>query len=342
MSKESKIQELSDDIEVVGPGQMLAQARCKMGLSQQDVADRLNFRTTLVKGIEEENFDPSVPATFNRGYLRNYAKLVNLSADEVLSAYEMLNIAQQQCAELQSFSKGTEKQAESNLIMWISYLILAVLIGSTIVWWLQETKDNNETFIPASLDISTKEIEIEDALVNKSVTDNRRSANTQVESDNIENGNVVKLDDSLHEEQKKTNTIQSEKSEVKVSLAETLMDAPIADETQNKAIVTELKSSVVENSETLTQNDLDETSAVNSEVLFTFTGDCWVNIYDATGERLAWGIKKSGYVMTVSGQAPFNITLGKPELVTIEYNENVIDMSQFNRGNIAKFSLPLP
>ena len=117
MNKESNIQALSDDIEVVGPGQMLAQARNKMGLSQQDVADRLNFRNTLVKGIEEEVFDQSIPATFNRGYLRNYAKLVKISAEDVLSAYEMLNVAQQQCAELQSFSKGTEKQAESNLIM---------------------------------------------------------------------------------------------------------------------------------------------------------------------------------------------------------------------------------
>jgi len=78
-----------------------------------------------------------------------------------------------------------------------------------------------------------------------------------------------------------------------------------------------------------------------STAIFTFSGDCWVNIYDATGERIAWGVKKIGYVMTVTGIAPLQITLGKPELVTIVFNDQDVDMSAFNIGNIAKFTLPL-
>jgi cytoskeleton protein RodZ len=52
-------------------------------------------------------------------------------------------------------------------------------------------------------------------------------------------------------------------------------------------------------------------------------------------------VKKSGYIMRISGQAPFSITLGKPELVQIDYNDVPVDMAVFNAGNIAKFSLPL-
>ena len=90
------------------------------------------------------------------------------------------------------------------------------------------------------------------------------------------------------------------------------------------------------------ENKLDESIAsLVANVVFTFSGDCWVNIYDATGERIAWGVKKSGYVMQISGQAPFSITLGKPELVQIDYNDVPVDMTAFNAGNIAKFSLPM-
>ena len=78
-----------------------------------------------------------------------------------------------------------------------------------------------------------------------------------------------------------------------------------------------------------------------STVIFTFSGDCWVNIYDNTGERIAWGVKKSGYEMTISGQAPFKVTLGRPELAAIVFNNQTIDMSSFSAGNIAKFTLPL-
>jgi len=80
---------------------------------------------------------------------------------------------------------------------------------------------------------------------------------------------------------------------------------------------------------------------VESTVVFTFAGDCWVNITDATGERVAWGVKKTDYVMTIKGVAPFNVTLGKPELGTIDFAGQNVDMSQFNAGNIAKFTLPL-
>jgi len=86
---------------------------------------------------------------------------------------------------------------------------------------------------------------------------------------------------------------------------------------------------------------LSEAEVTLTNVTFTFSGDCWVNISDATGERIAWGVKKLGYVMKISGQAPFNVTLGKPELVAIKFSEEIIDMSQFNVGNIAKFTLPV-
>ncbi len=45
--------------------------------------------------------------------------------------------------------------------------------------------------------------------------------------------------------------------------------------------------------------------------------------------------------MTIKGVAPFKVTLGKPELVTIEFNGSVVDLSKFSAGNIAKFTLPL-
>ena len=73
MSKEETVEvnELSEDMEVVGPGQMLAHAREKLGYTQQYIADKLNYRLPLVKNIEADNFDKSLPETFNRGYHRS-------------------------------------------------------------------------------------------------------------------------------------------------------------------------------------------------------------------------------------------------------------------------------
>ncbi len=45
--------------------------------------------------------------------------------------------------------------------------------------------------------------------------------------------------------------------------------------------------------------------------------------------------------MTISGAAPLKITLGKPELASIVFDGEPVDMSMFSKGNIAKFTLPL-
>ena len=313
------VSELSDDIEVVGPGAMLAQAREAIHLSQQQVADKLNFRLVLVKDIENEVFDKSIPATFIRGYLRSYAKLVDLSSDDVLASYQMLNIAQQQGAEMQSFSKGTEKQAESNRIMWISYLILALLIASTIVWWLQQGKMSN----PESANVSNEKLAVVDSLT-KQTSGALPLAITEVvlvekTPESVEAEKVSSDSKKLNDESLATDRVQALGAE------------------KLTAAVEQTSALAFDNAE----SSLSTRGNTKSDIEFTFSGDCWVNIYDDSGERLAWGIKKAGYVMSISGTAPFNVTLGKPELVAIKYNDDVIDLSQFNRGNIAKFSLPL-
>lgn len=356
MSEEKAVAELTEDMEVVGPGQMLAEARKNLGLSAEDVADKLNFRKTLVDDIEQDNFDHSLPSTFNRGYLRNYAKLVNISIEDVLTSYETLNIAQKQGAELQSFSKQTEKQAETNRLMWISYLILAVLIGSTVIWWVQDARMTQSSApAPGESDISTDSKNSETNLQAEIAVGDKSDSEQPSDTD------TVSLSQSLL-----ANPVDSEELDIKatpdVMANQTISNTEIATENQlpsdatvaasnnEEGAVTEKVPSDQElvkeaNNLVPVNEDIAQTQETVAQVIsaavFTFSGDCWVNIYDATGERVAWGIKKAGYVMNIKGVAPFSVTLGKPELVSIEFEQQPVDMSSFNRGNIAKFTLPI-
>ena len=79
----SEVTEITEDIEIIGPGRLLSDARKAKGLSIEQVADQLNFRKGLVKEIEDDHFDRSLPSTFNRGYLKNYAKLVDVPEEDV-------------------------------------------------------------------------------------------------------------------------------------------------------------------------------------------------------------------------------------------------------------------
>ncbi|MDO6427451.1 cytoskeleton protein RodZ [Thalassotalea sp. 1_MG-2023] len=340
MTQNEQINEHSEEQETLSPGKMLAQARKKMGLSELDVADRLNFRKALVGEIEQDIFDTSLPSTFNRGYLKNYAKLVNLPEAEVLASYEALNIVStqdKQGSPMQSFSKETEKQAENSRLMLLTYLILATLVGSSVIWWIQDAKQSQKT---EAVDTSSTEAQPTSVEQPSLTTD----VDEQPENEIIDDANIAPLAETLktttesHEKNIATDTDAEQLSTELTQQADnaTPNDVALANEPVVQNSLSNMDAEANDKQESLTPTDEPLVSAQ-----FTFSGDCWVNIYDATGERVAWGIKKTGYVMNISGQAPFKVTLGKPELVAIAFQGDNIDMSQFSRGNIAKFTLPL-
>ncbi len=73
--------ELPDADATVGPGAQLRLAREAAGLSLDQVAQQLKLAPRQVKALEDENFGVLPGRTFTRGFLRNYARLLNLDAD---------------------------------------------------------------------------------------------------------------------------------------------------------------------------------------------------------------------------------------------------------------------
>jgi len=307
-----QVTELDEFMEMLSPGAMLSEARKGLSLSQEFISSKLNLKVGLIKDIENDIFDPSMPVTFNRGYLANYAKLVGVEVEDILASYDALDAATIQRSEMLSFSKETSKQAEHSRVMWLSYLIVAVFVGLTVLWWLQESRQQADD----SLNVIPSTTQVEDV-----------------------SGDVVDkpIESSLSEETTLVNddAQPSEENSEAISALSTTTDSLINDASDND--IQALTTSVVNENSQATEPKV----AAISTAVFTFKGDCWVNIYDATGERIAWGVKKSGYVMTIQGKAPLRITVGKPELTSIIFNDQPVDMSAFDIGNIAKFNLPL-
>ncbi len=321
--------ELSEDMEMIGPGAMLKEARLKLSLSQEEIAGRLNFTMSLVQNIEQDIFDATLPATFNRGYLSSYAKLVDIDADDVLAGYDALGAADIQRSEMLSFSKETVKQAEHSRLMWLSYFIMAVLIGLTVMWWLQDNQQKKSA-------MNTRQDNTEDFNITTEIAD---EAIEELKNNLIESRKATNIKSDQGETTANLTVKKSVEQEVEMIVKPKSHGEKVLANEAHSPPVNQLSDILLDNS-TMVSEVSKDTLALSTAV-FTFSGDCWVNIYDATGERIAWGVKKTGYVMTIQGQAPLKVTLGKPELASVVFNDKVVDMSAFNVGNIAKFSLPL-
>ena len=70
------------------PGLFLQQSRKALGLSLQDVATRTKVRASILQDIEEQRFDFLPAPVYLRGFLREFARMVNVpDADALIDAF---------------------------------------------------------------------------------------------------------------------------------------------------------------------------------------------------------------------------------------------------------------
>jgi cytoskeleton protein RodZ len=75
----------NDQAEPLTLGQTLARERERQGLSRADIAQRLHMSPSQIEALEAGDYPRLPKGTFLRGFVRNYAKLLALPAESVLS-----------------------------------------------------------------------------------------------------------------------------------------------------------------------------------------------------------------------------------------------------------------
>lgn len=441
MSKETV-----EEVKVISPGAMLKAAREKQGLSREEVADQLHLRFTIIKDLEEDQYATDISATFTKGYLKLYSKLLGIDEEQVLAAYQQLGTQEKEPAKLQSFSQKVARQASDQRLMWVTYFVLILVLAGVIAWWIQQDDTSLSNFIDRNVSAATQSNEAvnsaanttaanttaanNSAVNNTPATNNdqqsatvpadttasqssafppansstsdtsfsdtssdtssqqaeatndssentqnsdqanvpadTQSANTQVSSqpgndsqdpvaEPVSNSSDSSPDEAQASTQTNTQSKTSPALETEAGVFATLeTDSGQADNLsgQSSSQTGELSSQTAI-SEPAAQNDNvnqipnDAEPALNLpladpvELVFTFSGDCWMKLTDATGEDVAYGIKQAGRIMPVSGVPPFEVVLGAPESVQISYAGEPIDMARFRPGYTARFQLPL-
>jgi len=76
------------------------------------------------------------------------------------------------------------------------------------------------------------------------------------------------------------------------------------------------------------------------ELRVTFTGDCWTEVTDASGERLYFGLGSAGRAITVSGEPPLQVLLGNSANATLAVNGSIYPVPQSaRRGDTARLTI---
>ena len=139
-------------------GQTLKTGREAAGVSLEQLAEKLKLSVLQLQHLENDEHHLLGPATFVKGYAKCYCREFNLDSAAVMALFPESQETVKK-SNMQSFSKRTEKEAHDSRLMLVSYIILAIAIGSSALWWWQNsTPLNQQTVTKPLIDLSVNDI----------------------------------------------------------------------------------------------------------------------------------------------------------------------------------------
>ncbi|MFQ2777747.1 RodZ domain-containing protein [Aeromonas caviae] len=297
--------DFQDDSQAVGPGQLLRNAREQLGWTREQVASRIHLRLTLIAAIEADTYDKHTSHTFIRGYLRAYAKLVGIPEETILAAYEKLGLTPPDNIDMQSFSRRSRQQANDSRLKVVTWLVILVLIGLSVAWWWQST-------------------------ARRSAGDDALAATEMSATVNTPEANVA----PAVEVAEPVLPAASDAMSTQVLVSGATATLPVVATDASAAVPTDVSGAVSTAESTTTE------PAKAPQLKMSFTADCWLDVKDANGKTLFSGLKKANDELVLEGPEPLRFIIGAPMAVNLEYQGKSFDMSRYNNGRTARFSLP--
>ena len=341
---ESGIQENNENKIIVNIGKELQRKRNELNLDERQIATQLKIPIEQVRALEANEFDYFRSATFARGYLKNYVRLLELEETRLLGAFD--SVLEECEPSVQPINKnGKQAQMADPIVILVSVVIGAMLIFLAF-WWptmmqespiistdpvieqeeaVQETAPEPELVAPANT-IENDSADVEETITTETVIDTK--------ADDVDNARSV-TEDVINNE--RSDTASTEDADVVTGLsAETI--AILKDAGVNPDNV-----SVAANEPSLAEKAAIEASLptpYDDDVVINFSSDCWTEVRDGNGRILYSGVKKAGTDLTLTAHGPYKVVLGFAGGVSsLIYKGEEFDFSPFTRKNLARFEL---
>ncbi|WP_137226419.1 RodZ domain-containing protein [Shewanella sp. MEBiC00475] len=302
--------------DVVTAGAILKAAREAKGISIETVATQLHLRPKIINDLENDIFVNIASTTYVRGYIKNYARIVNADISQIQQclSHQLPEIV---APAMQSFSRKTTHQARNSRLNLVTYLIVAVLIALLVLWWVQKSSllTNVDFSKPTVEEIAagSNQLEPHQIMSSEAVTPNVNELNHDG-SDNV------------------SDSANNAAIEAEDKLIQTAQNAASA--------ATVLSTNTLNTDSTSTTSTDTNVDGVESVLTIELSGDCWVNVTDANGKVMVDGVKSAAYRIEVSGKKPFKVILGAPQVASISLDGEKVSLAEFVNGRVARLTLP--
>jgi len=302
--EKDKPQDENGQIDLIGPtgGERLAAARRDQKVALAEIAKELHISEQKVEALERNEFERLGAPVFAKGYMRKYAQLVGLDANEIVSDYDELAAA----IDTQPVIKARPRpRREMSPGPWI--VVIVIIIAAVTAYWFFTTRTSSPGIgAPAQQDTPLAIQQPEDDAPAVEET----------------------ADEVAAEEAGPTPLAENDAIDEQATIVErTLVDERLAEEPESTSL------DAAPGPDNVLRNNGE------MRLLLTYNGDCWTEISDATGRRLYFGLGSDGRTVELSGTAPFDVLLGNANNVSMQVNGSTYVIDSIDRLGRARFSV---
>lgn len=334
---------------IIGP--TLRKSREALGLDINQVAEAIHLDASIIVALESDDFDSLPSRVFVQGYIRNYAKLLDIDERPILDAYNEFQPQYQQQNPSNLVKVKVTRNASVtfilSLIKWLVIVFLSLWMGYALLTWMS---NNTNDPVPLS-SVFTQQDDKQIAAQSETPIEQLQSLATHSNLD----------DDSQHQKQLseviadqkvtsdethvKTTTISLEQQQQSEGdVFEQLMSSSSQSSiraNENLSIESTDAEKIAEAVEVIqTVIEADQEEVDQFQLTLYFHQDSWLEIVDDKLNRLAFGLYEMGSVKSITVKGQVNVFLGNSPSVEVRVDGVLQDQSDHGYGaNLARFGV---
>ncbi|HWU35920.1 MAG TPA: RodZ domain-containing protein [Methylovorus sp.] len=312
-------------------GATLRAAREQKGLTVADIHARLRISERQIHAIETDDFSLLPEPTITRGFIRNYAKFLEMDAEPLLAAYRAQTPSEEQ--KNISIPSANIPISQSRTTDWKKYIYASVLVllGAG-VWLLYD-----ENLIPKIPDFHLGNTSTEVTPAKEETLPQAALPAAEREAAALPaQGEAF----ALPPEQVSEPASAAPAAESQVPAAPT----PAASATPQPATAQPATTPQPAPAATPAPSAPSSAAAPSAavamhKVRLVFTEDSWVSIIDRHGKEIFNKTKRAGSEDAVEGEPPLKVTIGNAAGSQLIYDDKPVDTTPYNRLNVVRITL---
>lgn len=318
----------------IGPS--LIAGREALGLSVDDVSNRLRLSPRQIHALESDDFIILPEAVISRGFIRNYARLLSIDPAPLLHIYnQYVPVQDNQAIAIPSANIVISGEANRP---WRAYAWVAALVVLLLGGWIAYMDYFSKKLPAGTAAPSNHEVLMDIEPGSVSAAPAGDSAVTQPATSSSEQSAEMSSAQSAQPQAAQLPEAQLPTTSIAPATTAQLADATTPVVAAPVPVAAPAANTQPANTPPVNPGTASGAQA-SAQLKFTATEATWVSIYDASGQQIANKTISANSSDVITGKPPFKIVVGNIKGTTLEYNNKPVDLALYSKVNVARLTL---